>query len=253
MKRTPIPKPRADAPALRTVTLKGRSPVAERTMEFRFDKPADMTFKAGHSMEVTLLSPPETDGEGNSRTFSIASAPDDEDLSIVTRLRDSAFKRVLQKIPLGTEIQIEGPYGDFLLHHNLDRPAVLLAGGIGITPFHSMVRQNALKRGLRRILLFYSNRRPEDAPFLAEFRDIARSNPNFTFVPTMSQLDRSRFPWEGDRGRIEIDLIRRYLGEGPAPVYYIAGPPKMVADLREMLVNAGISEDDLRAEEFAGY
>ena len=214
MKRTPIPRPRADLPALRTVTLKGRSPVAERTMEFRFDKPAEMTFKAGHSMEVTLLSPPEQDESGITRTFTISSAPDDDDLAITTRLRDSAFKRSLVNMPLGGEIQIEGPYGDFLLHHNLDRPAVFLAGGIGITPFHSMVRQNALKRGLRRILLFYSNRRPEDAPFLAEFRDIARSNPNFTFVPTMSQMDRSRLPWDGDHGRIEIDLILKHLEVG---------------------------------------
>ena len=253
MKRTPIPRPRADAPALRTVRLQGRSPVAERTMEFRFEKPADMTFKAGHSMEVTLLSPPETDESGNTRTFSIASAPDDEELAVVTRMRGSAFKRCLEKMPLGTDIQIEGPYGDFLLHHKIDRPAVFLAGGIGITPFHSMVRQNALRRGLRRILLFYSNRRPEDAPFLAEFRDIARSNPNFTFVPTMSQMDRSRLPWDGDVGRIEADLLQKYLGEGASPVYYIAGPPKMVADLREMLVSSGVNEDDIRAEEFTGY
>jgi ferredoxin-NADP reductase len=222
-------------------------------MEFRFDKPADMTFKAGHTMEVTLLHPPETDESGNTRTFSISAAPDDDDLAITTRMRDSAFKRSLEKMPLGSEIQIEGPYGDFLLHHNLDRPAVLLAGGIGVTPFHSMVRQNALRRGLRRILLFYSNRRPEDAPFLAEFRDIARGNSNFTFVPTMSQLDRSRLTWNGDVGRIEMDLIRRHLGEGASPVYYVAGPPKMVADLREMLLVAGTSEDDIRTEEFSGY
>jgi len=222
-------------------------------MEFRFAKPAEMTYKAGHTMEVTLLSPPETDESGNTRTFTISSAPDDDDLAITTRVRDSAFKRSLVKMPLGSEIQIEGPYGDFLLHHNLDRPAVFLAGGIGVTPFHSMVRQNALKGGVHRLLLFYSNRRPEDAPFLAEFRDIARSNPNFTFVPTMSQMERSRLPWEGDLGRIEIDLIRKHLEEGASPVYYIAGPPGMVSDLREMLTGAGIGEDDIRTEEFTGY
>jgi ferredoxin-NADP reductase len=253
MQRTPIPRPRADVPALRTVTLQGRSPVAERTMEFRFDKPADMTFQAGHTVEVTLLSPPETDESGNTHTYSISSAPDDDDFAIVTRMRDSAFKRSLAQLPLGSPLQIEGPYGSFLLHHNLDRPAVLLAGGIGVTPFHSMVRQNALRRSLRRILLFYSNRRPEDAPFLAEFRDIARSNPNFTFVPTMSRMENSRLPWDGIRGRIELDLIRRHLGEGEPPIYYIAGPPRMVGDLQEMLTVGGIHVDDIRTEEFTGY
>lgn len=244
---TPAPSP------VLTLALKERTEVADRTMEFRLEKPPGMEFKAGQYLDLTLVSPPETDEEGNTRSFSIASAPDDEDLAIVTRLRDSAFKRSLQTIPLGTGIHAEGPFGDFTLHHNLDRPAVLLAGGIGVTPFHSMVRQNALRRGFRRIFLFYSNRRPEDGAFLDEFRDIAKNNPNFTFVPTISQPDLSRLPWDGDTGRIEYDLIKKHVVDRAAPVFFIAGPPKMVADLRAMLVKAGIEEDDIRAEEFTGY
>jgi ferredoxin-NADP reductase len=239
---------------VRTLALKARSEVATRTMEFRFEKPTGMTFKAGQYLDFTLLSPPETDEEGNSRSFSISAAPDDEDLAIVTRLRDSAFKRCLQKIPLGTEIQVEGPFGDFSLHHNPDRPAVLLAGGIGITPFHSMVRMDAHRGGSRRILLFYSNRRPEDAPFLEEFRQLAKRHPLFTFVPTMSRASASLLPWDGLVGRIEYGLIQKHLhGNSAPPIFYIAGPPRMVADLGTMLANAGVGEDDIRTEEFIGY
>ncbi len=113
-----------------SLKLKRPSEVAERTLEFRFEKPAGMTFKAGQFMDLTLLDPPETDTEGNTRGFSINSAPDAPELTFTTRLRDTAFKRVLQAMPLGTEV-------------NASRPAVLLAGGIGITPFCSMVRRAA--------------------------------------------------------------------------------------------------------------
>jgi len=244
---------------VQTLALKERTLVAERTMEFRFEKPPQMTFKAGQYLDLTLLFPPETDEVGDTRSFSIACAPDDEYLAIVSRLRNSAFKRSLQSMALGTGIQAEGPYGDFTLHHDPERPAVLLAGGIGVTPFRSMVRQHARHGSSRRILLFHSNRRPEDAAYLSEFREFARDNPNFTFVPTVSRPETSKLPWEGETGRIEYDLISKHLREGAfedaatAPLFYIAGPPRMVADLRQMLGDAGIDDDDIRTEEFTGY
>jgi len=118
--------------------LLSREMVAERTMSFRFAKPADWSYRAGQSVDMTLLDPPETDAEGNLRAFTISSAPRENVIQITTRLRDTAFKRVLQQVPPGTEVKIEGPFGDLRLHH-ADRPAVLLAGGIGITPFRSIL------------------------------------------------------------------------------------------------------------------
>jgi ferredoxin-NADP reductase len=114
----------------------------------------------------TLTDPPETDDEGGMRNFSIASAPGEPDLMIATRMRDTAFKRVLKTMPLGTEVRIVGTFGSLTLHHNADRPAVFLAGGIGITPFRSMLRQAAEQKLLHRLSLFYSNGRPGDAAFL---------------------------------------------------------------------------------------
>lgn len=242
----------------RPVALRQRTEVADRTLEIRLEKPPEMTFKAGQYIDLTLLFPPETDDEGDTRSFSISLAPDDDDIAVTTRLRDTAWKRTIQKMPLGTGIQIEGPYGDFVLHSHTERPAVLLAGGIGVTPFRSMVRQHARRGSTRRILLFHSNRRPEDAAYLNEFREFARDNPNFTFVPTMSRPESSRMPWDGEVGRIEYDLITRHLRDGAAdesgaPMFYIAGPPHMVGDLRLMLSDAGVGDDDIRMEEFSGY
>ena len=82
-------------------------------MAFHFAKPADFLFQAGQSIDVTLLNPPETDAEGNTRAFSIASAPFDGDLMIATRMRYTAFKRALRKVPLEVEVKIEGPSGQY--------------------------------------------------------------------------------------------------------------------------------------------
>jgi ferredoxin-NADP reductase len=243
-----------------SLKLKSRSEVAERTLEFRFDKPAGMTFKAGQFMDLTLIDPPETDAEGNTRGFSINSAPDDPELMFTTRLRDTAFKRVLKTMPLGTEVKVEGPFGNLTLHNNANRPAVLLAGGIGITPFRSIVRRAAHERLPHRILLFYANRRPEDAPFLDELGGSARENPNFTVIPTMTQMSGSHLPWKGETGYIDHALIEKYLKgnlssakELSSPIYYMAGPAAMVGGLRTMLNKAGVDDDDIRTEEFTGY
>jgi ferredoxin-NADP reductase len=119
--------------------LKDREEVAEETMAFRFDKPSGWTFKAGQYLDMTLLDPPEMDSEGNVRSLSIASGPHEETLLVATRMRDTAFKRVLRTMPLGTAVKIDGPSGNLTLQNNFTRAAVFLAGGIGITPFRSMI------------------------------------------------------------------------------------------------------------------
>lgn len=145
--------------------LRSRHEVAVGTIAFQFEKPSDWTFEAGQFIDMTLLKPAETDPEGNTRGFSIASAPFEDSLMIATRMRDTAFKRVLKVLPLGAEVKIEGPFGDLRLLNNAARPAVVLSGGIGITPFWSILMQVAKEKRPRRIVFFYANRRPEDAPF----------------------------------------------------------------------------------------
>jgi ferredoxin-NADP reductase len=149
-----------------TSKLMRREEVAEGTMAFHFEKPSGFNYKAGQSADVTLANPPETDAEGNTRTFSIASSPFENELVFTTRMRDTAFKRSLKKVPLATEVKIGSAAGSFTLHENPAKPAVFLTGGIGITPFLSIVRQANHDRLPHNLYLFYSNRRPEDAAFL---------------------------------------------------------------------------------------
>src|ERR1700684_366278 len=162
--------------------LKDRKEVAEGTMALRFEKPSGWTFEAGQYLDMTLLDPSETDSEGNVRSFTIASAPHEETLMVATRMRDTAFKNVLRTMPLGTAVKIEGPSGDLTLHNDSQRVAVFLAGGIGITPFRSIVHWAAKEKLPNRIVLFYSNRRPEDAAFLAELQSLERYNPKYKLI-----------------------------------------------------------------------
>ena len=233
--------------------LLNRVEVAEGTMAFRFEKPPGFDFKPGQSADVTLLNPPETDSEGNVRTFSIASAPFEDQLMFATRMRDTAFKRSLKKMPLGTVVKMDSATGDFTLHKNSAKPAVFLAGGIGITPFSSIVRQADHDHAPHKSYLFYSNRRPEDAPFIEVLQNLEKTNPNFRFIATMTEMSGSKKTWNGETGRINREMLSKYLNDLPGPIYYIAGPPAMVGGMRKMLVASGVDEDDIRTEEFAGY
>ena len=233
--------------------LVGRQEVAERTMVFRLEKPSGWAFKAGQSIDLTLLDPPETDAEGNTRALTIASAPSEENLMVATRLRDSAFKRTLQAIPLGTELKIEGPFGNLLLHNKAERPAVFLAGGIGITPARSIAVHAAREKLLHRIFVFYSNRRPEDAAFLAELEGLQKENPRFKLIATMTGMAKSARKWDGEANHIDKKMLAKHLSDPLLPVYYVTGPPAMVAAMRLMLNDAGVNDDDIRSEEFSGY
>jgi ferredoxin-NADP reductase len=242
------------APSARFICkLKDRKEVAEGTIAFRFEKPAGWTFKPGQYLDMTLLDPSETDSEGNVRSFTIASAPHEETLMMATRMRDTAFKRVLRTMPLGTAVKIEGPSGDFILKKDVTRTAIFLAGGIGITPFRSFVHWAAKEKLPNRIVLFYSNRRPEDAPFLSELQNLERDNPKYKLIPSMTEMEKSHQPWHGETGAINREMLGRHLKGMESRIHYIAGPPDMVKDLHEMLNKAGVDDNDIRAEEFAGY
>jgi ferredoxin-NADP reductase len=233
--------------------LKKKETLAEGTMGFYFAKPAGFQFKPGQYMDITLIDPPETDAEGNIRSLSIASAPEEEYLLFATRMRDTAFKRFLRSDAIDAEVRMEGPMGSFTLHNNASKPAVFLAGGIGITPFSSIIRHAAKAKLPHKLYLFYSNRRPEDAAFIPILQELEKENPNFKFIPSMSEMNKSAQTWNGETGFINEEMLSRHLTTLQGPIYYVAGPPAMVAAMRQMLIASGVDEDDIRTEEFAGY
>ncbi len=233
--------------------LKTQKSLCAGTTAFYFEKPEELEFEAGQFFTFTLLSPDETDLVGNTRALSIASAPHERNLMVAMRLRATAFKRTLNSLPLGTELLLQGPFGSLTLPRNTTRPAVLLAGGIGITPFRSVIWNAAESLSPRKIFLFYSVRVPEEAAFLEELREIEQYNRRYKFICTVTQPEKSGMAWRGETGRISIRMLHKWFPDLCVPIYYIAGPPAMVTGVREMLIGAGVAEEDIRAEEFYGY
>lgn len=146
--------------SIHLVRLSGREDVADGTMAFHFEKPDGFRYTAGQFADFTLIDPPETDAEGDTRGFSLASAPYEKDLRIATRLRDTAFKRVLRHLPDGTRLTMDAPYGAFTPEMDTASPAVFLTGGIGITTVRSIVLEASHRTAPRRSVLFYANHTP---------------------------------------------------------------------------------------------
>ena len=233
-------------------TLLGRTEVAESTMVFHFQKPNDFVFKAGQYVDLTLCSPKLEPSNGLAHSFSIASSPFDEELVLTTRIRNTAFKQALSLLPIGSGVTIDGPMGSFTLHNNTARPAVFLAGGIGIAPFFSMISYATGAELRHPIVLFYANRYLEDAAFLDALWKLERVNPRFRFIPILTRVGNNG-GWKGKTGHISSEMVSTQVGTVRGPIYYIAGPPTMVAATRRTLSEAGVNEDDIRTEEFAGY
>jgi ferredoxin-NADP reductase len=235
------------------IKLKSRTEVAAGTMAFHFEKPQNFIFIPGQAGDFTLPNPPENDAEGNKRSFSLACAPYETDLIIATRMRDTAFKRSLKIVPLGTELDLEAPWGELVLHEEASIPAVFLTGGIGITPVRSIVLQATHDKLPQKLILFDSNHRPEDAPFFDELTQAQRENPNFTLIATMTDMNKSSRPWKGETGSIDEAMLKKHLGDIAAPIYYVSGPPEMVDAMQKILSKAGVKAANIRAEEFSGY
>jgi ferredoxin-NADP reductase len=235
------------------VILQGRETVAERTVAFRFSKPAGFEFVAGQAVDVELADPVRPEAGILKHTFSLTSAPRETQLTIATRMRDSQFKRILATLPVGAHAKLEGPFGSFTLDEDRNRSAVFIAGGIGITPFRSILRDELPAVERAPIALFYSNPRPQDAAFLDELQALAAKTTRFILIAMMTKMQGSAIAWRGETGRITPRLLERHTRKLAAPIYYVVGPPAMVEGIREMLASLGIRESDVRSEEFFGY
>ena len=200
-------------------------------MAFQFERPRNFLFKAGQYIDLTLFGHPQERSDGLTHTFSIASSPSDEEILVATRIRDTAFKRALFALPTGTEVRIKGPMGSLTLHNSTARPAVLLAGGIGIAAFLSILTHAAAERLRHPIFLFYANRYLEDAAFIDALGMLEGVNPRFRFVPTFTRMTKTYRGWKGETGHISGQMLSTHVGNLQGPIFYVAGPPQWLQRL----------------------
>jgi ferredoxin-NADP reductase len=232
--------------------IKEKREVAKGTLMVVFDLlGAEVDFRPGQYFWVTLLDPPYDDEKGPRRHITVVTSPTDRGvLGLCTRLRDTAFKRSLAELPIGTEVDVEEPKGSFVLPEATDRPYVFVAGGIGITVFRSMLRYIAEVGLPHRVTLVYSNRDRESTAFLDELEELERRLPRLRLVLTMTQDE----GWEGESRRIDLDFLRDHLdGELGASTYLVAGPPGMVEAVTGTLAEAGIGDEQILSQRFSGY
>ena len=170
--------------------------VAKGTLYVVFDLLGhEVDFKPGQYFWVTLLDPPYDDEKGPKRHISVATSPNDRGSSRCARgSATTAFKRSLAELPVGAEVEVEDPKGNFVLPEDTDRPYVFVAGGIGITVFRSMLRYIAEEKLPHNVTLVYSNRDRESTAFLDELPELERTCPSLKVVLTMTEDE----GWDGE-------------------------------------------------------
>jgi ferredoxin-NADP reductase len=232
--------------------IKEKREVAKGTLLVTFDLLGEeVDFTPGQYFFVTLPDVGYEDDKGLRRHITVVTSPNEKGvLGFATRMRDSAFKRSLRELPVGTEVEVEPPKGDFALPADPSRPLVFVAGGIGITVFRSMLRYIREDGLSYRVTLIYSNRDRESTAFLDELQDLEKENPNLRLILTMTQDPR----WEGETRRIDPQFFRDHLGEDlNENMFLVAGPPAMVEGVQEALAEAGVKEENVIAEGYSGY
>ena len=216
--------------------IKTRRLLAEDTMEIGFDSPNSFYFQAGQYMTVTVHGLERLPLPEQFHDFSIASSPSQTgELAIAFRVSPSHFKQTLLRAPLGTLVNIEGPKGVFTLLENINQPLIFIAGGIGITPFMSMISFVVEKKLAYNITLYYFNRNRESAAYLEK---IERYRSVITFVPIFGLVTKERIIFNA---------------ESASAFWYIAGPPGMVSMVRNILSEKNIKDQNIKTEEFTGY
>ena len=234
--------------------LKKREEICSGTWAFTFDVAGhSFSFVPGQAVDVFLVNPPHPDPRGPQHPFTIAGSAGPETIVIATRIRESVWKKNLLEMPLGSKVEIDGPWGEFVLPNDTE-DIVMLAGGIGVTPFHAIVEDANARSLLNDLSLIHSNRTPEETPFLAQFKRWTTGNHRFAYLPTMTQAEKSHEPWLGARGRIDAHFLDDVLDDRRNDAkYMVAGPKGFVDAAVAALKEVGVRDDRILAEDFPGY
>jgi ferredoxin-NADP reductase len=232
-----------------TLRLHDRRHEADDVTTFRFVPEPPVSYLAGQYLRYTLPHP-EPDSRGISRYFTIASAPSEPFIMLTTRLSSpgSTFKQALAALEPGAAVAATGPLGRFV-YTQYDTPAVFIAGGIGVTPFRSMLVEWAAQERNSEITLLYANRTPEIA-FRGLFDQLALAR---QAVKTVYVVSHPTADWIGPVGHIDATFIREHVPDIQAPRFYAAGPQAMVEAMRQALGQLGVQRERIQLEIFPGY
>lgn len=213
--------------------------IANNTWQFWFDRPTSFIFDAGQYTTLFL-------GKEN-RDFTIcADTGNEKYFSIVTKPGISEFKKDLFTLLPNSKISLQEPAGGFVLRKKNAMPKVFLAGGIGITPFYSMICSH--KKIATRVTLIASFSKKKNICFEKDLEKIAKENKNIRIIYTISQEK-----WNGEEGRISETIIKKYVPNFHDVEFMIAGGEQMVYDTEDLLHSMKVKEEKIRIDIFTGY
>jgi len=216
------------------INIKSKRKVAEGTTEITFTRPSNFEFIAGQHVQIALNSLNYPDPIGLSCVFSICSSPFNKDIIAITfRDTGSGYKKTISELPEGSEVMLEGPFGFFTLPDS-EKPHIFIAGGIGITPFLSMIESSLKKEKPSPITLLYANKNKESSAYLEYLKELSETSKHFSLDAIF--------------GRIGVDDIQRHVKDTINTSWWIVGPPRMVAEVKHLLVSFNIPDAKIRTE-----
>jgi ferredoxin-NADP reductase len=234
------------------IRLVERRPETAGVMSFVFDLGGQpFEYLPGQHMTFRLDALTFPDERGDRRHFTLSSAPSEEGIVMfTTRMRGSGFKETLRHAPIGYELTCETPGGRFVIPRGDTRRHVLIAGGIGITPYRSILRHAVDTGGQIAGVMLYHNRSMQEIVFRGELEDIARRLPSLSIVHVLSEPEPG---WPGEKGKPEETLLRNRVPDLERSVFWLSGPPAFVGSYRELITGIGVEAKAIRTEGFIGY
>lgn len=233
--------------------FKGRQVTAPDSLDFVFAPDRPVQYQAGQYMEWTLPHQ-DTDSRGNRRYFTLTSSPTEKDLRIGVKFYDkgSSFKQAMLNLDHAVPISAGHLGGDFVLPSDQSQKLAFIAGGIGITPFRSMVKYLIDKDQRRDITLLYSEKHPRQFAYRSVFKEARRQLGIKTFY-TLSKPSAVPDGWSGETGRISAPLIKKTIPDYQERTFYIAGSQPMVKSVKRSLRALGVPRRQIKTDFFPGY
>lgn len=230
------------------VTFDHSEAEANNIRTFYFKPERSVRYTAGQYTELQIPHP-HPDKRGDKRWFTISSSPENEFLTITTKYagddKTSSFKRKLFSLKPGTVLEAADPMGDFVLPKLIQTPLVFVAGGIGVTPFHSMLQWLSDTTEERPIKFLYGVRSEDEIVFQDTFRDAGVEPTVVVSEPSDS--------WGGEHGRINAELVLDLEKPSEDTLVYVSGPEPMVQSLAKDLHQAGLAKNQIVTDEFPNY
>lgn len=232
--------------------LKEKIQIAGDVMDFIFVSPKKLSFIPGQYMEWTL---PHSgaDSRGNRRYFTLASSPTENNIRLGVKFygNGSTYKKTLYNLTPKTPLIGAQLSGEFTLPDNVQRKIVFIAGGIGITPFRSMIKYLSDKKEKRDIVLLYSNKNSGEIVYKDVF-DQAQSDYGLRTIYTLTDTGAIPDNWSGKAGRISETMIREEIPDYAKRYYYLSGPYAMISAFEQVLTGIGIKKDKIKKDFFPG-